>query len=369
MHFLRLARLGGGRIKTSLCEHIFRRVGWDFTRPTFVRCVLTERCNYKCLYCSHWRQDSYTEEMPLDEWKKAIVSLHQFVHPLVIQFVGGEPFMWPQFPELVKFCHSIDVNWGVITNGSALTNEKIVRKIISAQPLNIDISVDGSTSEIHDKARGIEGSLDRIERGLRLLVSERNKSGQRFPIRIKPTVHRLNAGNLSEIVSWSKKHGATSVDFSPIRLWREKDIKNLWVSGPRQTSALRHQVKKILEMKEGGLPIETSIDKLEGLETHFAGAELQHGAVNCRSALRDFFIYPNGNVKVCGCFPVVGNLRQQSARSIWNGESAKKARLMSLNCKIYTSTASATSCTTHRSLWQDVRRATMLFGKQIWRLH
>jgi MoaA/NifB/PqqE/SkfB family radical SAM enzyme len=37
----------------------------------------------------------------------------------------------------------------------------------------LDISVDGATAEILDAARGISGSLSRIERGLDLLVAER----------------------------------------------------------------------------------------------------------------------------------------------------------------------------------------------------
>jgi MoaA/NifB/PqqE/SkfB family radical SAM enzyme len=303
--------------------------------------------------------------MSLEDWEKAILSLKDFEHPLVIQFVGGEPFVWPHFTDLVEFCHSVNVDWGVISNGSAFTNEKIVKRIVAAQPLNIDISVDGSTSDIHDRARGIAGSLTRVEIGMRLLVSERTKKGHWFPIRIKPTVHRLNADKLNDIVIWANKHGATSIDFSPVRLWRKEEIEALWVSTPEQQLSLKIQLQNIIAMKAEGAPVETSIDKLEAIQAHFLGAEVQHGAVNCRSALRGFLISPNGDVKVCSCFPVVGNLRKQSAKIIWKGRDARNARHESLKCKVYTSTAVATSCTSHRTFWQDCRRAALLFGQRI----
>ncbi|HUQ35683.1 MAG TPA: radical SAM protein [Aestuariivirga sp.] len=357
------------RVLTSINEHIYRKTGADFTHPTFIRCIVTERCNYKCQYCSHWRQERYTQEMSLEDWKRAIVSLKEFKHPLVVQFVGGEPFVWPHFIDLVEFCRSIDVNWGVITNGSVFTNEKIVKKIVAARPLNIDISVDSSKSEIHDKARGVDGSLVRIEAGMRLLVAARKQGKHWFPIRIKPTVHRLNASHLVEIVNWARRQGATSIDFSPVRLWRKEDIDALWVSTQEQQSSLKEQIDDVIKMQANGGPIETSKNKLESIPSHFAGEEVQHGAVKCRSALRDFLIHPNGDVIVCSCFPVVGNLREQSAKSIWKGTRAKQARQASLKCKTYTTGAIATSCTAHRSLWQDLRRATLLFGRFTKRCH
>jgi len=83
--------------------------------------------------------------MSLLEWQRALLSLKELVHPLVIQFVGGEPSIWPEFFELLDFCRAEDINWGMITNGSTLTRRN-VRRIVAAAPTNIDISIDGSES-------------------------------------------------------------------------------------------------------------------------------------------------------------------------------------------------------------------------------
>ena len=54
------------------------------------------------------------------------------------------------------------------------------------------MSLDSNRAEVHDYARGIDGSLNRITKGLRLLIEERNKAGLNFPVIIKPVVHKLN---------------------------------------------------------------------------------------------------------------------------------------------------------------------------------
>ena len=362
--FIRLGRQSYARIRTSFYERFLRWTGWDFTRPVFFRCALTERCNYKCQYCSHWRQESYSNEMSLNEWKKAILSLKYFSSPLLLQFTGGEPFVWPHFVELVEFCHSIGVDWSFITNGSAFSSERTVRRIVAARPLKIDISVDGSTGDIHDRARGMDGSLARIERGIRLLVSERDRTGQRFAIRIKPTVHRLNVDNLRDIVDWSKKHGATSVDFSPVVLWRQEEIDNLRI-GPEQIGMLRSQLREIVELKTNGQPIETSVERLKDIEAHFSGAERQYGLGECRAALRDFWIDPKGDVRGCACFETIGNIRKQTAKAIWKSKGAKKNRLDFLNCRV---SSPAMPCTATRTIRADVRRGLMLFWRRPWSL-
>jgi len=61
---------------------------------------------------------------------------------------------------------------GVTTNGSCLT-ERVVNKVVAAKPFNVNISVDGHISEIHDYARGINGSLEKITKHLKILLAER----------------------------------------------------------------------------------------------------------------------------------------------------------------------------------------------------
>jgi MoaA/NifB/PqqE/SkfB family radical SAM enzyme len=356
MFALRVIKHGTARIRASFFERVFLKTGWDRTYPAFIQCRVSERCNYRCQYCNHWNREKYMEEMSLDEWKRSITSIKEFANPILLQFSGGEPFVYPHFVELIEFCHAIGIDWDVITNGSAFANHKLVKRVVASNPLKIDISVDGSTAEIHDVARGIEGSLARIERGLDLLVSERTKTKHRFPIRIIATVHRLNAGNLERIACWAKARGATSVNYNPVRVWVGA-ADPLCIEDDDTKVILNEQIHKLAELRSRDGHIRIEFNNLGPFATQSCEAKSTH-RVPCRQAIREFTITPNGDVKVCDCLPALGSLRNQSAKSIWRGEQGRKNRRTSVNCtREYAASHDAISCRAGRSIWSDIQRA------------
>ena len=134
----------------------------------------------------------YATELTIEEWQRALASLRDFIGRYVIQFAGGEPFLKQGFVELLAHCRREGIDWGVITNGSAFRSEAVVAKVVAARPMNIDVSVDAADVATHDFVRGVPGSLRAIEARLVRLRDERARSGRHFPIRITPTVSRLN---------------------------------------------------------------------------------------------------------------------------------------------------------------------------------
>ena len=52
----------------------------------------------------------------------------------------------------------------------------------------------------------------------------------------------------------------------------------------------------------------------------------------CRVGLRNYWIETDGNVKLCNDYPVIGNVKHQSAREIWYGEKAEEIRKQTLAC-------------------------------------
>ncbi len=121
---------------------------------------------------------------------------------------------------------------------------------------------------------------------------------------------------------------------------------------------LQKEVEKLISLKSEGAPIETGVDALRSMVARFSGT-LEFGKASCRDPLRNFVINPRGDVTVCGCSPSIGNIRQHAAKAIWSGEAARKARLTSLGCSVKVATE---SCTTHRTIIDDVRRAMLLLG-------
>lgn len=354
-----LLKVGSWRLLGALREQLYLTAGVDLTRPETIRAVVTRRCNYKCPYCYDWQRTEYPE-MSIEDWQRALLGLRAYIGKYYVLFSGGEPFVKKGFVDLLAFCHRHGIEWSVITNGSAL-NQRVVERVVAAAPMTVDVSVDSAVPDINDRLRGARESLKGIGGALRRLSAERDRQKKRFIIRAKPTITRENFSGLPELVAWAVENGADLIDISPVRpgeYWQqEAGIRDrLWI-GEAQLPAFRRVVAQLVDLKQRGAPIETSREKLLSLPEHFLGREVSHGASPCRVGLRDFHILPDGDISVCWEHPNIGNLSRQSAREIWESDSAREIRARTVACDLFSSIRCANSCLSHKTLKQEVGRA------------
>ncbi len=348
------AQLALSVVSRELREAIYLYTGANTTRPSDIRIALTDRCNYRCVYCDHWQRQEYPSELDAEVWCAIIDELKLFVGQLKIQFAGGEPTISGAFLPVIEHCKQTDVNWGMITNGSSLRGQ-MLRRIIDACPMNIDISIDSSNSECHDRVRGVEGSLDRITGNLKALLLARAQSGRHFPIRIKSTVHSANYRYLTDIVAWAEAVGGVLVDFSPVRLPKGEGRDVLYVHGEECLEALRAQIENLIAMKRRGAPIETSEQKLRSFHDHFQAKPVRHGKAQCRVGLRTLDIRPDGIVHHCWRFHSAGNLTTEGPGLLWERTKRNVAR-KAVDCSYASTGRCGSACTTHRSLTQEIAR-------------
>ncbi len=330
MNIANLSNLGLQHIKNRALEKVFFLTKIDATKPIHIYGVINERCNYKCRYCAYWRLEKYKDELSIEQWKDALISLKNFLGQFHIEFSGGEPFIKKGFVDLLEFCFKNNIQWGVTTNGSALTSP-IIKRIVAANPLNINISIDSADPDVHDYARGISGSHARITRQLQWLAKAKKESGKNFPIIIKPTVHAGNLHTLESIPSWAVELGATAVNFQPIDRWTSETYDELWIENDR-LSELDDLVKKLKQQKSIGLPIMNSDSNLNLWKKHFLEEKAPQNSGPCMVGFENFFIRPNGEVEMCWDFPSIGNITNQSAKEIWRGEVAKQRKTETLAC-------------------------------------
>lgn len=332
MDVRRLGHLAIKHTRNAVSEDLYLRSrgGADFTRPTMIYGMVMERCNYKCRYCDYWRFDEYNPEMTIDEWRRALSSLKDFIGQYHIEFSGGEPFMKKGFLELIEWCHANDIGWGVTTNGSAFS-EKIVKRVVAAVPFNVNVSIDAHVAEIHDDARGIDGSLERITKGLGRLIDERARAGLDFPIIIKSVVHELNFRILPDMVRWVQALGPTVINFQPVDRGTDGGPVDLWI-GEENIAELERVAAELIRMKRAGAPILNAEHILGVWGKHFRGERAPPETLPCLVGLRNYFIRTNGDVEVCWFFPPIGNVRTQSAREIWGSYEAKQRRRETTSC-------------------------------------
>lgn len=349
-----LTKLAFKHTYNHIAEELYLHTGKDVTRPVTFYGLVNERCNVKCRYCEYWRLPNYKDEMSIEEWQKALLSIKDFVGTFSISFSGGEPFIKPGFLDLMKFCHENGIHAGVTTNGSAL-NQKNAAKLVDAEPWNLNVSVDAPTAEVHDYLRGWPGLFDKLSAGIRYVREERDRRGLDFPIIVKPTIGRKNYKYLPDMVQWAKDQGATALNFQPMDRWTKETYEELWVEED-ELPELQKVVDKMTELKRAGEPIMNSELVISLLVPHFQEKSAPAEAMPCRVGMRDFFIRTNGDVEVCFFFPSIGNIKEASAKEIWYGPKAREIRKQTVECDklcLYT-------CLSQKTLGDKFKMATTL---------
>lgn len=330
MDVSRLGELAWKHTQNAIAEKLYLSAGYDLTKPVTFYGLVNERCNVKCRYCEYWRLKHYSEEMTIEEWQNALLSIKEFVGTFSINFSGGEPFIKPGFIGLLGWCGENGISAGVTTNGSALT-ERNAARVVAANPFNVNISVDAPNAEVHDYLRGYPGLFSKLSNGIRLLIAERDRQGKLFPINVKPTVNSKNFRLMPELVEWAIEMGVSCVQLQPMDRWTPETYDELWVE--KDDMAEFEQVIGILiQMQAAGAPILTPPSILRLFPDNFREKAAPKEVMPCRVGMRDFFIRADGRVEVCVHFPPIGNIKEQSAKDIWYGPRAQEIRKQTVAC-------------------------------------
>lgn len=161
--------------------------------PTSVEIALTGRCNLRCQYCFYNDEMVALSDLSTEEW----LAFFRELGRLTVQRVtltGGEVFTRPDFWELVDGIVANRMRYSILSNGTLVDEEVLARFQVGKRRLrlsSIQVSIDGSTAEIHNQSR--PASFDRALRGLRLLKA----AG--FPVTVRTTINRHNLHELENV--------------------------------------------------------------------------------------------------------------------------------------------------------------------------
>lgn len=117
----------------------FRRLLLDRPSPMFVELFVTRRCNLRCSYCFTWREGG--SDPSISEVKQRIDKIKE-LGCNVISFMGGEPTLREDLPELVKYCSNKKMFVSMDTNG-LLLDKNLIDKLSDAGLDAVVVSVDG----------------------------------------------------------------------------------------------------------------------------------------------------------------------------------------------------------------------------------
>ena len=146
--------------------------------PLVIRLRITNKCNLSCHFCYLGNSLNVKNEniLSLDEWKKIIKYIPKYT---IIDITGGEPFLTPNFNEILSLMLKCKLKVSLITNGT-IHKPEILKTIVDEGLTYFMVSLDGQEKE-HDVIRG-KGSFQKSIKTIRDVIHLKKVFGKKFPL-------------------------------------------------------------------------------------------------------------------------------------------------------------------------------------------
>ena len=307
--------------------------------------TITNRCNHSCSMCYyHEHLNGKQQELTLAEYRKISDSLSKLN---IVWISGGEPFLRKDLPEICEiFVHRNGVSSIFIpTNGSQ--PDAIVagvERILALNPdlkLTVMFSLEGY-QERHDEVHGKKGAFASVEESIRRLNFLRVRlfrKNQFFGIFLNTVVSNKNQHEVIELMAYAKKNIRVDTHLlSPVR----GEPKDPSVEPPtgKDFEALVQKAKPFfdfyitrgLRSSEKQALLKNRWERRYGLWT-----DLLNGAplpFTCQAGNLIGVLEPDGGVRLCESFPLIGNVRdvKYDFHAVWFSAAAEKSRAHVKGC-------------------------------------
>ncbi len=143
----------------------------DFDKAPFVVIwETTQSCDLACKHCRAEAQPlRHPDELTTQEAKDMMTRIREFGRVIFV-FSGGDSLKRPDIVELVRHGSELGMRVAITPATTPLCTKEMMRDLKEAGLVRLAVSLDGSTPEIHDTFRQVDGSFDH---GLRILREAR----------------------------------------------------------------------------------------------------------------------------------------------------------------------------------------------------
>ena len=280
---------------------------------------LTDHCNLRCGHC--WISPKIFNDqqifIPLETLRRCILEAKSLGLQSV-KLTGGEPLLYPELGELLRFLSSEELFVYIESNG-ILFDRKMVETFRTSKVEHISVSLDGASEELHDEIRGVKGSFQKTLQGLQIL----SDSGLNFQIIM--TLQRKNREEIPGLVELSRKLGAGSLKINPLQPCGR--AKQAFDRGDNlELDELIHLYRKV----EEEWPPSHNLEIIFDLPIAFRSIEdIKSGGGNECRILNILGVLANGDFSICGIGQTMnelrmGNLHQDSIREVWKNNPVLK---------------------------------------------
>jgi radical SAM protein with 4Fe4S-binding SPASM domain len=285
-----------------LTKWVGKPIQWGL--PFSISFEPTTSCNLRCPECPSGLR-AFTRPIGMlekDFFRKTIDEIHKDLLYLIFYF-QGEPYLNPDFLEMVKYAAAKKIYTATSTNAHYLNDEN-ARKTIESGLDRLIISIDGTTQEVYQQYR-IGGKLEKVLEGARNIVKWKKQMNSKTPyvffqfLVVKPNEHQIE-----DIKKLAEEIGVDGVRFKTAQVY---DFEN-------------------------GNPLIPTIDKYARYKKQANGKYTIKNSLdnNCWKLWHSCVISWDGLVVPC-CFDKdadykLGDLKKDQFATIWQDDNYKQFR-------------------------------------------
>ena len=170
---------GNGGVPVNHYKRVLAKV-WHQNRPLSANFELTYRCNLKCEFCYNV-DDTASRELTTPQILDALRKLGE-LGLMYCALTGGEPMVHPDFWTIARGVKKNRMGLRVYTNGCYIDEGAADLFAGEVRALEMEISIHGSTPDVHERLTGIRGSLEKMLDGVRRLRARGVKVVLKMPI-------------------------------------------------------------------------------------------------------------------------------------------------------------------------------------------
>ena len=204
-------------ISFNLSIIVKRPIVWGL--PYSVSVEPTTSCNLHCLECPSGQNNfsRNTGNINPEFYKSIINELNKHLSYLILYF-QGEPYLHPDFFDLVKYANAKKIYTASSTNGHFLNTENAKKTILSG--LNkLIISLDGTTQDTYSYYRK-GGDLNKVIKGIENVVKAKKELKSKTPyLIIQFLVIKQNQHQINDVKKLAKQLGVDKIVFKTAQIY------------------------------------------------------------------------------------------------------------------------------------------------------
>lgn len=327
-----------------------RKIDYPLVPPDLVQINFTFRCNLSCSMCSMEEQRNFLlergreTEIDLSTYKK-IVRETKELGARGILLIGGEPFVSKDLFSFVKEARSNGINPIIVTNGTLLDEENILR-CFEHELDWLSISIDAATEQSFEKIRGA-GTFKRVIGNIEKLNEMKKARGKPFPkIVAVITLMNSNLEELPEVIGLCRRLKIERVILQPVVIdnadQSTRDFNSSLFVPPERSDVLDRTLQWLIAYKKADRDnfdfISNDVRHIKLIGKYFK-KDLKSIKMSCYAGYnrlqitqdhRIYFCIPP-NKKYDASF---GDIKKSSLKELWFSEDARIRRKLIKQCRV-----------------------------------